>query len=836
MLEHYLRLAWLSFRRNLVSSSVSVFTLALGLTCFILAGGITLFWGSAESYFENADRTVVISSRWTLADGTASSGVALPLTPSHLGLYLESDIPQLETVARVSLLSETTPVRIEDRALLMRSFAADASFLDIFNLPFLAGDSRTALAAPRSAIITQEAALALFGDTRAVGKVISLYENIDVTITGVLDRIPEPSHIGTSAAAPLRFDLLVSRDVYETRLRAQTGGRDSTELPVDWFGVSYTTYALLPADGSLSAAELRSELSQLVSRRIPQAQRERVNFYFDVVPVESLLGMAVRDSLFPQQSTLSVPVLLLLLGAVVLAIACINFANLATARAVLRAKDAGIRKAVGARPTQIVLQHLLEAAMLTAAALFIAFASLDLLIPVIRSSTGIDMRSLLTAGSAGWGLISLLLLGAGVTLAAGFYPAFVLSRVPVAASLRVGRAHIGSRLLTTVLVGVQFAMAAFLLILLTVVFMQNRNLELSQQEIGGDTLLVIENAPEITGIQHEILRQELMQLPQVGSATSMQALPWANRLRIMLASSPSATMVEQSASVYVVGYDFFDTFGIDLIAGRMFDPERMDDRAATGPGHIGIQNIIVPRTLAENLGFVPASEIVGGEIYLPASVSGETAARPYNVIGVVEDRSFSIADRVGSVTNVYLFTPESRFHVVRLSDTDVPAALEAIDTRWQELVPNVAIGRRFLSEYFNDSYASFSRISQAFTALAVVAWMISTIGLYAMAALISSQRVREIAIRRTLGAGRGQIVFMLLKNFSAPVLMANLVVWPFAYLAARAYLNVFSDPIALTPLPFIVALSMSLLISWAAVGGQAWRAANTAPQELMRCE
>src|SRR5690606_21988071 len=98
--------------------------------------GITLFWGSAESHFENADRTVVISSRWTLADGSASSGVALPLTPSHLGLYLESDVPQIEAVARVSLLSETTPVRIEDRALLMRSFAADASFLDIFNLPF----------------------------------------------------------------------------------------------------------------------------------------------------------------------------------------------------------------------------------------------------------------------------------------------------------------------------------------------------------------------------------------------------------------------------------------------------------------------------------------------------------------------------------------------------------------------------------------------------------------------------------------------------------------------------------------------------------------------------
>ncbi|MES2607013.1 MAG: ABC transporter permease, partial [Pseudomonadota bacterium] len=477
---------------------VSVFTLALGLTCFILAGGIILFWNNAESHFDNASRTVVISSEWTLADGSESSGVALPLTPHQLGPLLEADFPQIESVARVSLLNEATPIRVADRAVRLRSFAADARFLDIFNLPFIEGDSRSALDAPRSVILTKETAQNLYGDTPAVGRVITLYESIDVTITGVIDRIPEPSHIGTSAAAPLRFDLLVSRDVYESRFRMLTGGRDTTQLPADWFGVGNTTYALLPTDRSFSADDLRLELPDFVMRHVPEAQRQRVHFRFDVIPVDNLLSMAVRDSLFPQQSALSVPVLLLVLGVVVLAIACINFANLATARAALRAKEVGVRKTVGARPMQIVVQHLLEAATLTAAALLIALVLLDLLTPVIRNSTGIDLRSLLSVGVAGWGLISFLLLGAGVTIAAGFYPAFVLSRVPAAACVRAGPVHTGSRLLSILLVGVQFAMAAFLLILLTIVFQQNRNLELSQREIGADNLLVIENAPEIT--------------------------------------------------------------------------------------------------------------------------------------------------------------------------------------------------------------------------------------------------------------------------------------------------------------------------------------------------
>lgn len=837
MLKHYFLCAWANFRRTSNTTLIQLLTLALGLVCFILAWAITSFWGSAEKHFENADRTIVITSEWSLIDGSQTSGGSVPLTIHQLGAYLALDYPQIVSIARATLLSESTPIRADEFAVRSRSFAADPQFLEIFDLPFSQGNSATALSAPRSVVLSRETALSLYGEEDVTGATLLLFGDIEATVTGVLDRIPEPSHIGNTTSAPLQFDILVSRDIYEERVRSFTGGRDTTQLSPDWFTVGNTTYVLLPSDGSLTEEQLRDEFPAFINRHIPEAQRQLANFNLDAVPVRTLLGMGIRDSLFPQRSATSVSNLLLTLGAIVLVVACINFANLSIATAASRRQEVGIRLAIGARTEQIALQHLFETAVLTVLAMAIATMLVVMVIPVIKSTTGIDLMSLLSTSEVGWGIVLLFLLGILVTLSAGFYPAFVLSRVQVEPSLRTGSANSGSRAFTTLLVGVQFGLAAFLLILLTIVYQQNQRLKLADSEISGESLLVISNTPGVTNLQHARLRQELQRIPQVISVTSMETLPWTdNSARMLISTSPSGTSVEHTAFVYVVGQDFFDTLDINLVQGRLFDPERTDDIAATQRGFTGIQNLIISSSLSERLRSSPDSPIIGETVYIPRSVTGESAERPFNVIGVVEDKTLSITSRFGSIPKVYLYSPDLSFHVVRLADADISAALREIDSLWQRLVPDIAIDRRFVADYFGDSYANFERISQAFTGLALVAWLVSTIGLYAMSVLVADRPTREIAIRKTYGAGRLNIVFMLLKNFSSPVLIANLLAWPFAYIAANAYLNVFSDPVSLTFSPFVAALAISLIISWASVGGQAWRAANTPPQQVMRCE
>lgn len=839
MLKHYLIAAWSNFRRSPLAASINVLTLALGLFCFILASSIMGFWSRADQQFANAGRTFVMTSEWHLTDGSETgSGVALPLTTHRLGAYLQSDFPRIEGVARVAAMSDETPVRAGDRAVRMRAFAADSEFLHIFDLPFVEGDGGTALDAPGSVILTKEAAEALYGDTRALGKSIALLGSIDATVTGVLDRIPDPSHMGRSASAPLRFDVLASRDVYERYLRLVTAGRDSTQLPDEWAGGGQNiTYVLLPPDGSFTAAMLRDQLPAFVERHVPEDQRRRIDVGLDLVPVSSLLVMAVRDALFPRASAVSVPMLLLVLGAIVLIVACINFANLATARAAGRAKEVGVRKAIGAGPKQVIVQYLLEAAMLTAAGLAVALVLVILATPVLERAAGIDLRLLWSASLAGRGVASLLVLGVAVTLAAGFYPALVLSRVQPALAVRGGPTRTGPRSLAALLVGVQFTFAAFLLIAVGIVHEQNVRLERAGRETAAEPLLVIENASELTGLGQETLHRELERLPEVRSATAMQTLPWASYVsRIPLSSSPAASAVERSALLYVVGYDFFPTFDVRLLAGRVFDPQRADDVAMTAPGPPRTQNIVISLAFAKELGFDSPAAVLDQTLYIPRSLTGEAPARPFHVIGVVADKELAIASRYGQRPNVYLFAPDMRFHVVRLASGDTVGALAAIDELWNRLVPNVAINRRFLADYFDDSYANFARVNQAFSGLALIAWSISTIGLHAMAILVSGRRIREIAIRKTLGARASQIVVMLLGSFTKPVLVANVISWPFAYLAGRAYLDVFVDPIALTPWPFAGGLAVSLLISWLAVGGQSWRAARSAPMKAIRHE
>jgi putative ABC transport system permease protein len=837
VLEHYFSVAWLNLRRHPLAAVINVLTLALGLVCFILAFAITGFWSRAEQHFANANRTVVITSEWRLRDGSeTSSGVALPLTNHELARYLEVDFPQVEATARVIQLSATTPVTVGDRALRLRAFAADAPFLEIFDLPFVAGDARSALRAPRSVILTRDAARALYGRTDVVGRSITLYGTIDATVTGVIERIKDPSHMGQSAGAPLQFDALTSRDIYEALTRAFTGGRDTTQLPAYWLGGDNTTYALLPKDGSFTREMLNAQLPGFIERHVPDGQRRRAQIEFEAVPVSALLGMAVRDALFPRERAVSVHMLLLALGAIVLLVACVNFANLATARAAGRARETGVRKAIGARPRQVMGQYLLEAGMLTGSALVIALALVGLLMPILERNAGIDLAALLSADVATLAVPFMLALTACVTLAAGFYPAFILSRVQPALAVRASQTQSGPRSLTGVLVGVQFAFAAFLLIAVSIVHEQNEALKRAGNDIAGNSLVVIDNPQQLTGLSQATLRQELLRLPGVVAVTAMETRPWTNIFtRMPLASSPGASAVERTALVYVVGHDFFKAFDIELLAGRVFD-DRAEDLEIAGPQPVRTQHIVITTKLARELGFDSPSAAVDQMIYIPVSVTGETAARPFRIIGVVADKSLTIASRFGARPNLYLFNPERQFQIVRIDEKHVAAVLAAIDATWTRLVPGFAPSRRFVADDFGNSYASFARVNQTFTALALIAWLISTIGLYAMAILVSGRRVREIAIRKTLGAQTGQVVRLLLRSFTTPVLMANVIAWPFAYIAGRAYLDVFIDPVALTPWPFIVSLIVSLAIAWLAVGGQTWRAANAAPARVMRQE
>jgi putative ABC transport system permease protein len=278
-----------------------------------------------------------------------------------------------------------------------------------------------------------------------------------------------------------------------------------------------------------------------------------------------------------------------------------------------------------------------------------------------------------------------------------------------------------------------------------------------------------------------------------------------------------------------------------VLAGRGFDRDHGED-AFRGFNIAQLNdgrpiNAVIDASLAGQLGFESPDAAVDQTIYIPDSFSRAFGGKavPLRVIGVVADRPLHL--RGGTATsNVYWHQPGLNFQVVRIAANDVAGGLTAIDAVWNRLSPKITINRDFMDQLFDENYENFARINQVFGGLALVAVVIALIGLFGMAVHVASRRVREIGVRKSIGARTSQVVVMLIRDFSKPVLIANLVAWPLAYFAAQQYLSVFMHRVPLTLVPFVLSLVLALAIAWIAVGGQALRSARVNPANVLRAE
>jgi putative ABC transport system permease protein len=534
-------------------------------------------------------------------------------------------------------------------------------------------------------------------------------------------------------------------------------------------------------------------------------------------------------------SGLSITTVLLALSALVLVVACVNYASLATAQAARRAREVGLRKAIGASRGRVMLQYLAEAAMLTGFAAVVALLAVRLITPALRNSVGINLGVGLYDGGF-WLFMAGLL--AAVTLLGGAYPSFVLARVPPIEALRIGRTKAGPRFTTTVLVGAQFAAASFLLIVVTVMYAQNRELQRTGLGVEADPLLVIPNFAQFSGIDNQLLQDELRRIPQVTGVSQTSQSPWSRGVGLApLGRSPEDNVLRVTAIMNTVGYDYFQTLGYRLLGGREFDREHGEDPRPPGPFTGRPINVVIDEALAAQLGFSPPESAVEQDVYFPSDAQRAFGgvAQPLHIIGVVANKPLRFSG-AGATSNVFFMQAGVPFQIVRLSSADVAGGVAAVDALWKRLSPKITSGRKFMDELYDENYRNFARVNQVSASLALVAIAISIVGLFSMAVQVASRRLHEIGVRKSVGAQSRQIVAMLLAQFSRPVLIANVVAWPLAYLAAQQYLSVFSQRVALTPAPFLASLAATVIVACSVVGGQAWRAARVNPATVLRAE
>lgn len=815
MLSHYLKVAIRSIRGTPLTSAACVLTLSLGFACFLTAYAFVTFWSQAESSFPNSDRTYVLTTSIASRGGGFSSGVSTR-SSELLAEYLRIDFPQLEGVARAVPIGSETIVSAEGVGDRLAAVAVDGEFLEIFDLPFARGDSRNALNEPRSVVLVEDYAARLYGGEDPLGRSVLIDQSVEATVTGVIREVPEPSHMGRSSAARLRFDMLTSMDVLEALRSA-----DPARQPPHWLMTPALTYLLLPEDHSLHAKELVGALSAFVTRRVPDTILDTMSYALKVIPVRQLLVGDVDAALFPAVTQASVTGVLTTLALLVLAVAAVNAAGLATGKSIRRARELGLRMTLGASRMQITLQHLIEAAILTGAGLFLALAAFLIWRPALERLWGADLALALISSPKVWALVAAV--AASVTFAAGIYPAILSSRLmPRKNAGILGRRSLPSRS-AALLVGAQFAVAGFLGIVVCVVLMQNATLRRLGPAAHDDRIVLIENRSHLTGVPPEAVRESLGGIPGIESVTEVMGLPWAGLYVNLLGTAPAGPEVPaQRVAARYIGLDYFSVFGIELLAGRVFEPDRGDDVW----GNDRPLNVVVDRELVRRFGLGTPPSAIGKTLYI--------GSQPIQVVGVVETNPFSLTVSEGMLYRLGV-GPEHQI-AVRIRRDDLSAAIERIDAAWASLAPGVAINRHFIDDLFGGAYAPFRRVGLAFGALGVIAMAVCAFGLLGMATLVAGRRMREIGVRKTLGATTRSMVLMLVANLTTPIVVANLIAWPAAWIAGQRYLDLFGSGVALSPLPFVSTLVATVLLAWAVVCGRVVRAARVRPADVLRLE
>jgi putative ABC transport system permease protein len=825
MLKHYIIQALRSFWRFRVTAGVNLLGLVLAVVCIVASYLYIDSLVRSDMQFRKASRTYVLTTElWRSGVKTApGSPRAAPLAAG----YLRVEFPGLEAVARAIPLGPLN-ASTDDRKGDVKAVAIDPDFLRVFDLDFKAGESATAVTAAHSAVITERTAERLFGKGQALGRSVVLQNKTEVTITGVVASVPPPSHM--AEGNDLAFDILVPMQLLrEMKVTAGYG------TPVDpdeqnWGADLFRTYLLFPADGSFTPQELLQQLPGFVERRANPPGAE-VTSVLGAVPL-SRMELVTEEGLY-SGNAISLTTMIFALDALILAIACINYANLAVAIATTRAKELGVRKVLGATRLHLVRQCLVEAGLLgfTAVALVMLLAVL-IIGPVSRVlQTNFTFASLLQPQL--WLMVVGLL--AAITLIGGMYPAFALSRVRPVDALRAGSAKSGPRFVPTILVGVQFAAASFLLAVALVMGQQNRMLLQAGLRTDRDPVVAIDINIYEQGLRFRTLRDELLRSPNIKAAASANALPWGRggggHATVTRGKDAGAAGVETMFNP--IGYHFFDVIELKLLAGRLLDQEHGDEAIPlfnVKPGQE--EKVLVDRALAAALGWNDPNEAVGKLVYAKIGSSNP----PCRILGVVED-GYPRLVAPNTSSNIYALMPGlSGIPLIRVSREHVVEAVKDIDDTWDKLLPKVQIRREFMDTLFDNEFRNYSRINSTLNGLSAFAFVIAIMGLCGLAIHVTTRRQREIGIRKTLGASARGVVTMLLMDFARPVLIANLIAWPFAWFVGHQYIDKFTQRSEMTIWPFVLSLVITVGIAWASVAVQAIRAATLKPANVLHAE
>ncbi|WP_190810260.1 ABC transporter permease [Flagellimonas sp. S3867] len=828
MFKNHIKIAFRFFLKNKLFTGINILGLSIGITAFMLLARYIAFEKSYDQFIPHIDDLY----RVTLTSNLGDKGFYTVAT-NHpaVGPAMERDFPEVESYARIvdkSIVTSGTIILSYENVNgdLIKLDAnddhicfADNAILDMFDLPLLHGNPSNALEEPNTVVLTKEIAKRFFGNEDPLGKIIKINNGFELKINGVFDDIPLNTH--------LPLGIVVS---YATFPRE--GDFDNS-----WVWPEFYSYVKLKAGTEPQA--IQSKFPAFVQNYLSDIMNQHgFEARFDLQPVKDIHLTSNIDKEISANNSRGTLNFLLIVAGFIIAIALINFINLSTAKSMERAKEVGLKKVVGANKKALVQQFLYESLLINFLALLLAFLFISLLMSPFNTLVGIEVLDFsMWAKREVWLTVLGIFLGGGIL--AGLYPAFVLSNfIPI--EVLKGNFHHGAKgnTLRKALVITQFVISIALIAGTFIVY--NQFSYMQNQDLGfkADQNLVI-SAPIYSDstMQHKItsFKRELMQNPKIGGVALSNEIPgkpvsWSNLIR-----KPQDLKETASAAKYVsVDHDFFKTYGVALIAGRDYnrqDANFYNEEANTQNSKTS--RVIINRSAAKILGFSEPEEAINKRMIFELRTE-----RNAEIIGVVEDyHQQSLQNAYEPMVFLYFDYYNADYITINiLGGNNVKEAISDIEASYKSFFPNDLLKHFFVDEYFNKQYQADLKFGTICLLFSILAIFIAALGLFGMGSHMAMQKIKEISMRKVLGASVGQALIIIPKKLLSLVLISSVIALPLIYFITKKWLENYAFKIDMGLWMFLVPLLVVMLVATLSILAQSLKAALINPAESLRTE
>ncbi len=795
MLSNYLKIIIRNIRLHKGYSFINVLGLAIGIAVAALIMLYVQYEWQFDRFYPNTDRIYRVIQR---QQGNAFMGTDyFAVTQEPLGRTMQTEFPEVKSYVTLSDWGNVV-IKIDRSKIFEENilYATAPNLFNLFSYKFIKGNPKTALSDLNTVVLSDNIARKFFGSENPIGKIISVKGEYLWKVTGVYKTMPGNSQFYS-------YGIITSFATYSSVTKNQ----------YPWGNSSWYTYLLLKKGTDPDV--LQAKFPSIVKKYIDNSQNIRgLPRQFILEPLKDIHLFNKANFQFGIVGDIKTVLILAALALVILIIACINYTNLSTARATLRAREVGVRKVIGANKKQLITQFMGESILLSIFSGVLAMIIVELFLKDFSQLAGLNLDEIYLLKPAF--LIESILLILFVGVLSGTYPAFVLSRYEPARVLKGDKIKNDKPSLRQVLVITQFA-ASIALITCTVIILSQMNF-IRTRDMGynrNNVVVLKINDPSIHD-HLKIIKERLTRFPSIISVTACSHLP---------INISSKTIIHIPGSINEKGIpsyqlytdpDFIKTFEIPIIEGRDFSYRIKTDSSGS---------VLINQTLAKSLGFDNA---VGKTL--------EINRQKLQIIGVMQDFNLhSIKYKIYPLF-VAIYNPWKQYLCIKISSKDIPGSIEKIKSVWNYYASQRPFEYTFLNADFNQLYSSEEKLSQVVSYSSGLAIFIACLGLLGLVSFIVEQRRKEIGIRKVLGATMADVLRLLSTQFIKLIIVANVIAWPIAYYLMSKWLSGFVYRINQELWPFVITGIAVLIIAVAAVSSLALRAANTNPADTLRYE